>query len=364
MNRVSIRRKKKNKGTMYSLYLEYNPTFIDAAGKTIRYEFLSLEIFVNPANSIQEKHNQLIEEIVETIRCERYISLVKKDYSFVSINRSDEDFLVYFLRISSFRGIKFQCSLLHFQKFCKGNCKFKDITASYCENFKSYLLHCGSIKGRKRLCRNTASAYFSAFMSVVSLAYKDGIIQDNIESYVSRISWEHHQYKEYLIEKEIQQLKNTAFLEFPEVKKASLFSIYTGLRRSDIISLDWENIHLRTKKDTYLKLIANKTKVKFKLPLSPIAVELLGVPQKKGKVFKGLSEALLNKQIPKLIEAASIKKHITFHCFRHTFAMRLLNKGVDIYTIATLLGHKQVSSTQIYAKISQKEAKKAILKLT
>lgn len=59
---------------------------------------------------------------------------------------------------------------------------------------------------------------------------------------------------------------------------------------------------------------------------------------------------------------AKITKHITFHCFRHTFAMQLLETGADIYTIATLLGHKSVSSTQVYARMSQEE-RKAVLRL-
>ena len=54
---------------------------------------------------------------------------------------------------------------------------------------------------------------------------------------------------------------------------------------------------------------------------------------------------------------------LAFHCFRHTFAMRLLENGVDIYTIATLLGHKSVTSTQVYARLSQAQIRQAVMKL-
>lgn len=50
-------------------------------------------------------------------------------------------------------------------------------------------------------------------------------------------------------------------------------------------------------------------------------------------------------------------------CFRHTFAMQLLDKGVDIYTIAALLGHRQVSSTQNYAKMTSRKMIEAIVKI-
>ena len=77
---------------------------------------------------------------------------------------------------------------------------------------------------------------------------------------------------------------------------------------------------------------------------------------------------MLNKEVPLLMEKAKIDKHITFHCFRHSFAMALLNKGtdiytIDIYTIAKLMGHRSVTSTQVYAKLSDEQLRKAILKL-
>ena len=98
------------------------------------------------------------------------------------------------------------------------------------------------------------------------------------------------------------------------------------------------------------------------MPLSESAVKLLGKPLKDGVVFNGTEHAL-NKYVPILIKTAGISKHITFHRFRDTFAMRLLDNGIDIYTIATLLGHKQVSSTQIYVRLSPQKARKALMKL-
>ncbi len=83
MNRVTIRTKKKCKGTMLSVFLEYNPVFINPKGEEVRYEFLNLEKFVNPANEIQREHNAMIDEIAEAIRCDRYMRMVNKDYSFI-----------------------------------------------------------------------------------------------------------------------------------------------------------------------------------------------------------------------------------------------------------------------------------------
>ena len=84
-----------------------------------------------------------------------------------------------------------------------------------------------------------------------------------------------------------------------EMRRACLFSIYTGLRRVDVLNftnLQWENVHKHCKSKAFMHLT---------------------------------------------LADADIDKHITFHCFRHTFAMQLLDKGVDIYTIATLLVHNK-----------------------
>ena len=93
------------------------------------------------------------------------------------------------------------------------------------------------------------------------------------------------------------------------------------------------------------------------------AIRVLGEPKSEGKIVPILTESLLTTHIPRWLRKARIRKHITFHCFRHTFAMQLLDKGVDIYTIAALLGHRQVSSTQNYAKMTSRKMIEAIVKI-
>ena len=107
---------------------------------------------------------------------------------------------------------------------------------------------------------------------------------------VKTITWKHGDSKEYLTESEIKRLEKVKFDIFPEVKQASLYAIYTGLRRSDVLALDWRNLHLRSKKNAYMTLIIHKTQNKVRLPLSESAVKLLGKPLKEGVVFNGLTE--------------------------------------------------------------------------
>lgn len=70
-------------------------------------------------------------------------------------------------------------------------------------------------------------------------------------------------------------------------------------------------------------------------------------------------------ELSKWVEKAKVNKHITFHCFMHTFVIRLLGRCVDIYTIASLPGQKYATNTQVYARISQENIRirKAIQKI-
>lgn len=152
------------------------------------------------------------------------------------------------------------------------------------------------------------------------------------------------------------------FNETVEVKKAVRFDIACGLRRADLLALRWENLESE-KRRYYMCITIKKTGNKVRIPLSKEAVSILRPIRKKGAVFPTLSPYILNHKVPLLIEAAGIDKHITFHCFRHTFAMQLLDKGVDIPTIAFFLGHKFLGSSLTYLHCTKEHLEEVIAKL-
>ena len=75
------------------------------------------------------------------------------------------------------------------------------------------------------------------------------------------------------------------------------------------------------------------------------------------------SPHVTNSTLREWCMGAGIKKHITFHSGRHTFAVMMLDLGTDIYTVSKLLGHREISTTQIYAKVLDKNKQAAVAKI-
>lgn len=71
----------------------------------------------------------------------------------------------------------------------------------------------------------------------------------------------------------------------------------------------------------------------------------------------------MNRQLKNWLESAKITKKITFHCFRHTYATLQLANGSDLATISEMLGHKNIKTTQIYAKIVSESKRKTTTKI-
>ena len=359
MSRVSIRYKEKTNG-MKSVYLQFYPGIRDSKGKIVKYEFLNLEVYSNPKTKAQRLFNKTIEEISESIRCQRYIQIVKRDYNFLGKDNLEGDILEYFHRNADYHGPKFEAARLHFEEFCGHSCKFKDLSPSLCEKYRFYILHDKHLANcDKSIKHNTASSYFNVFLNIVKLAFKDNIIPDDYTKDVRPIKWNHDINKDYLTVEEIQLLEQMKYDKHPQLPQACLFSIYTGLRRSDILDLKWEHF-VRRGNHVYIEKKIVKTEMFVRLPLSRDALRIIGKRKKEGTVFTELTISILNIHVKRWLELANIRKHITFHCFRHTYAMMLTEKGISTNIISSLLCHKKLSSTQVYSKVTTQMVERTI----
>ena len=77
-------------------------------------------------------------------------------------------------------------------------------------------------------------------------------------------------------------------------------------------------------------------------------------------VFKGLEYSFTQTHLPKWLNQAGITKEFTFHCFRHTYATLQLSFGTDLYTVSKMLGHREIKTTQVYAKIIDRQKRETV----
>lgn len=196
--------------------------------------------------------------------------------------------------------------------------------------------------------QNSASAYYSTFRGLLKTAYIEKMFKENLNDYLEKIDCQDTK-REYLTLDEVKRLAATP-CKIPVLKAASLFSCLTGLRISDILNLQWSDFGLAPDRGYCIRIRTQKTKTEATLPISYEAYELCG-EEGKGKVFKGLTRSMINYPLKHWLAEAGIEKHVTFHCFRHTFATLQIAAGTDIYTVSKMLTHRNVSTTQIYAEL-------------
>lgn len=236
---------------------------------------------------------------------------------------------------------------------------FSTIDMNLLEDYKNFLINApqgGSKKGT--ITRNTASTYFSIFKAGLHQAFIDGYLTVDIAAKAKNIAYSDKQ-REYLTIDELNTLAATP-CDRPIMKRASLFSALTGMRHSDIQKLKWKEI-IKDGEHYRILFTQQKTKGVQYMSISDQAYQLCGERGEPDRlVFEGLQDpSWINKPLERWIKAAGITKHITFHCFRHTYATLQLTNGTDIYTVSKMLGHTKVTTTQIYAKIVDEKKEQA-----
>ncbi len=139
-----------------------------------------------------------------------------------------------------------------------------------------------------------------------------------------------------------------------------IFSCYTGLSWIDVKNLSRDNIVLGIDGNTWIHAAREKTNKPIKIHLLPIAEVLLkkyvSIMQHTELVLPVYSNQITNKYLKEIARQLGIQKRLTFHTARHTFATTVtLSNGAPIETVSKLLGHKKLSTTQIYARVVEKK---------
>jgi integrase len=246
-------------------------------------------------------------------------------------------------------GASFLCAQKHIIKCFGKQVKLSQINKVFCTKFKEYLVN--------NILR-ASSMYFSKFKQILYKAIDDQLISDM--PFLKRMSIKTSiSTREYLTESELNLVFNVKFKR-QDVKNAFLLSCYTGLRYIDISNLKYTDIE-----GERLRIRQQKTRKDFSIKLHPIVLDILENQklQQSNKVFPKLTYSVWKSNVKKLCQQAGITKKITGHCARHTFGTRAYKATKDIYVVSKLLDHKNVATTQIYAKLVDEDKDQAIDKL-
>ena len=368
--KVTLRQKKISKGRQ-SLYLDFYPAIPHPeTGEPTRREFLGLYLFDKPKNPFDKQSNKETLQLAENIRAKRQIEIQAGNYGFLNTRQKAEtDFVQYFKQIVETKtgGNKngWQTAFNYFEMFTGGKLTLSNLNEDLCNDFREYLLTAKRQRGiqSKQITQSSARAYYNKFKAALKQAYKKGLIEKDLSTRIDGIS-EPEVQREHLTLEQLQTLVNTP-CSIPLLKNAAIFSALTGLRFSDIAKLIWSEVQYSEREGYFLQFRQKKTKGVEVLPISEQAFKLLGERKEPTEqVFKGLIySAYLNVHLKQWILRAGITKDITFHCFRHTFATLQLSFGTDIYTVSKMLGHRELKTTQIYAKIVDETKRKAADKI-
>lgn len=362
---VYLRKRARSNGT-FALYLD-----ICRNGKRTN-EYLKLYLIPEHTREDKLKNKETL-KLAEAMRAKRVVEIQSKDFGLDVSTHEDALFLDVMRRLIDRKEgttkTSWQNCLAHILKYEPNDrITFREITPQWVRGFRDYLdtkAMQWAIDNRKRdvepkpISQGTKALMFQKLCTVFNIAMREGIIRINPTVGVERFR-EPESDREFLTIDEIRQLRKTPPPN-EDLAQAFFFSCLTGLRWSDIVKLKWSEVQ-ELNSGTRIVFTQKKTGGLEYLDLNTQAASILG---KRGKreelVFPRLGPIQSARiSIAAWVRSAGIDKHITFHCARHTFAVMMLDLGVDLYTVSKLLGHKSIETTQVYAKILDKNKKAAV----
>lgn len=215
------------------------------------------------------------------------------------------------------------------------------------------------------LSQSTLSTYQQRTVAIFSSAVQEGLIAVNPIKTVSERERIHKPFvcKEYLTVDEVMRVAAVKASN-NQVRLAFLFACLTGLRVSDLRHLRWSDI-TQVNGHPVVILEQHKTKRLVVVPICKTAQTFLPdmVPGDE-HVFHLPRKTWLRNALKRILRAAGIDKHITFHSSRHTFGTLATAACRDLKVVSSMLGHQSIRNTQIYADVMLDSKQKAISKLS
>ncbi|MDT0676457.1 site-specific integrase [Autumnicola musiva] len=238
----------------------------------------------------------------------------------------------------------------------------KELDYSFVVKFENYLRAVKPRHYRKNLQHNAVMKHIQRLRKMVTLAYHlDWIEKDPFIKFKPHLE---RRERGFLTPEELERIESVK-LEIPRLKKVRdlfIFSCYTGISFGDLILLTPQNLVIGIDKKFWIITRREKNGNQVKVPLLAKAMNFLEEYKhnEECRIKNGLLPTITNQKansyLKEIAAKCGIKKNLTFHLARHTFATTVaLSNGVPIETVSKILGHKKLSTTQIYAKVIERK---------
>lgn len=332
-----------------------------------RYEFLKLFLVPEISQEAKERNANTL-KAANAIKAQRILDITNKKPATILSDKARTpliEWLDEYAEAGEKKGRRALVDHVHAVSVClkayNPRIRLYEVDKDFLQGFVEYLGTRMTRLTKKPLAKETISGYCGYIRAALNYAVDLEILGDNpLLSFDWASIQGERKRREYLTIEEVQTLIDTP-CRSPRVKTAFLFSCFCGLRYSDVKGLRWKDV-IEENGKTHLELRQQKTGKVIYLPLSLQAQKFM--PGEKGNpddaVFDVPTLSDCDHMLKTWTSKAGITKRVSYHVSRHAFATMTLTMGADLYTTSQLLGHSDVETTQVYAKIVDKKKVDAV----
>lgn len=251
---------------------------------------------------------------------------------------------------------KYELTIRRLEEFIRitynaSDIQFQRITLKFILNFETFL------HVKYNLSNNSAARLVKIFKRIVLIAREEGIIQHN--PFLHHKSKTNTPLRTFLNEDELRRIINAKFdtERLDKVRDMFLLCCFTGLSYADLFKLKAKDIQTGYDGAKWIIIKRLKTSSESRIKLLDLPLKILEKYHQKDKgkfdepLLPVISNANFNLYLKEVALKCGIDKRLTVHCGRHTLATTSLSNGLPIETLSKILGHTNIRTTQVYARI-------------
>lgn len=336
-----------------------------------KQEFLKLYLLAGNTRDIKARNKETM-AMVQQLKAKRIMEIQSQRFDLYNKDRGKILLLdwmwqirdeAYGVKSANYMGT-IKSTILHLEGFIgRKKITLSDVDKNFIYAFLKYMRTTPTYRGVP-LGKESVYTYYMCLCISLNKAVKRELIERNPCDFIPSEDKpkRSESHREYLTLEEVKKMMDTECKDI-RVKRLFLFSCFTGLRYKDIFYLKWKNI-IKVEEGVYqLEIVQQKTKQLVTVPLSENAIKWLPeryMDGEENRIFQMPETSCAYDYLHDWSKKAGITKNVTFHVARHTYATLLLYYGADLYTVSKLLGHTNVRTTQIYAKVMDESKRKAV----